>query len=239
MDSPALNRALYWVGARCLAADFPPTSHALSDPDGLLAIGGDLGPARLLEAYGRGIFPWYSDGQPVLWWAPATRAVLAPADVHVSRSLAKRLRNGGFTLTFDTAFEAVIAACAGPRADATGTWITAAMRAAYTTLYHGGYAHSIECRRDGELVGGLYGVALGRVFCGESMFAHARDASKVAFVQLCRWLADWGYGLVDCQLPTPHLASLGATEMPRAAFEERLRELAAVAPAVTAWRHAA
>ncbi|MGE0486872.1 MAG: leucyl/phenylalanyl-tRNA--protein transferase [Gammaproteobacteria bacterium] len=236
MDSPELNRALYWVGARCLAADFPPTSHALADPDGLLAIGGDLGPSRLLDAYAHGIFPWYSDGQPVLWWAPAIRAVLEPADVEISRSLAKRLRNGGFEVSFDTDFAAVITACAAPRADATGTWITAAMQAAYTTLHHGGYAHSVECRRDGELVGGLYGVALGRVFCGESMFSCVRDASKVAFVQLCRWLAGWGYGLVDCQLPTAHLASLGAIEMPRAAFEARLHELAVAEPAVTAWR---
>lgn len=236
MDTPDLKRALYWVAARCLAPDFPPTSAALDDPDGLLAVGGDLGPQRLLDAYARGIFPWYSDGQPLLWWAPATRAVLPPAAVHVSRSLAKRLRNGRFTLSFDTAFEAVIGACAAPRTGAAGTWITPAMQAAYVTLHRGGYAHSVECRHDGELVGGLYGIALGRVFCGESMFSRARDASKVAFVQLCHWLAAWDYALVDCQLPTAHLASLGAREVPRAAFETALARHVHEDPSAVAWR---
>ncbi len=238
MDAPGLNRPLYWVAERCLAADFPPTTHAVDEPQGLLAIGGDLGPARLVNAYQRGIFPWYSDGQPILWWSPEPRSVLAPWDVRISRSLAKRLRNGGFELDFDRDFAAVIAACAAPRDDAGGTWITDDMRAAYLTLHRGGYAHSVECRLDGELVGGLYGVALGRVFFGESMFSRVRDASKVAFVHLCRLLEAWHYELIDCQLPTAHLASLGARLMLRGPFEQALARLVAEPPAARAWRTA-
>ncbi len=238
MDAPGLNRPLYWVAERCLAADFPPTTHAVDEPQGLLAIGGDLHPARLVNAYQRGIFPWYSDGQPILWWSPEPRSVLAPWDVRISRSLAKRLRNGGFELDFDRDFASVIAACAAPREDAEGTWITDDMRAAYLTLHQGGYAHSVECRRDGELVGGLYGVALGRVFFGESMFSRVRDASKVAFVHLCRLLEAWQYELIDCQLPTAHLASLGARLMLREPFEQTLARLVAEPPAEQAWRSA-
>ncbi|MEQ8661265.1 MAG: leucyl/phenylalanyl-tRNA--protein transferase [Gammaproteobacteria bacterium] len=222
-----------------MAADFPPTSQAVDEPQGLLAIGGDLGPARLLEAYRRGIFPWYSDGQPILWWSPEPRAVLEPHAVRISRSLAKRLRNGGFVVTCDHDFAAVIDACAAPRDDATGTWITDDMRAAYLTLHRGGYAHSIECRHDGVLVGGLYGVALGRVFFGESMFSRMRDASKVALVHLCRLLAAWRYELIDCQLPTAHLASLGAHLVLRAPFEAALERLVALPPAPQAWSRAA
>jgi leucyl/phenylalanyl-tRNA--protein transferase len=229
---------VYWVAECRLAADFPPTTHAVDEPQGLLAIGGDLGPSRLVNAYQRGIFPWYSDGQPILWWSPEPRAVLAPSDVRVSRSRAKRLRNGGFELDFDSDFAGVIAACAGPREGAEGTWITDEMRAAYLTLYRGGYAHSIECRRDGELVGGLYGIALGRVFFGESMFSRVRDASKVAFVHLCRLLEAWHYELIDCQLPTAHLASLGAHLMLRGPFEQALATLVAQPPAEDAWRTA-
>lgn len=238
MDAPGLNRPLYWIAERCLAADFPPTTQAVDEPQGLLAIGGDLGPARLVNAYKRGIFPWYSDGQPILWWSPEPRSVLAPREVRVSRSLAKRLRNGGFEVDFDRDFGAVIAACAAPRADAEGTWITDDMRAAYLTLHRGGYAHSVECRRDGELVGGLYGIALGRVFFGESMFSRVRDASKVAFVHLCRLLEAWRYELIDCQLPTAHLASLGAHLVLREPFERALAELVAQPPAEQAWQAA-
>ncbi|MEQ8231818.1 MAG: leucyl/phenylalanyl-tRNA--protein transferase [Gammaproteobacteria bacterium] len=222
-----------------MAADFPPTTQALDDPQGLLAIGGDLGPARLLAAYRRGIFPWYSDGQPILWWSPEPRAVLAPHEVRVSRSLAKRLRNGGFSIDYDTDFAAVIAACAARHDGAEGTWITDDMRSAYLTLHRGGYAHSVECRHDGELVGGLYGVAIGRVFFGESMFSRRRDASKVAFVHLCRLLEGWGYALIDCQLPTAHLASLGARLVLRGPFEQALARHVAVPPAPQAWSRAA
>lgn len=237
MDAPDLSPALYWAADRRMASDFPPTARALDDPQGLLAIGGDLSPARLLDAYARGIFPWYSEGQPILWWSPEPRAVLAPAAVRVSRSLRKRLRNGGFELSFDRAFAAVVAACAAPREDGSGTWITAEMQTAYCTLHRGGYAHSVECWLDGQLVGGLYGIALGRVFFGESMFSRARDASKVAFVHLCHLLRDWSYALIDCQLPTAHLASLGARLMLREAFESILAREVPAAPTAGAWSH--
>lgn len=239
MDAPALSQDLYWVADRRLAAGFPPTSRALSDPQGLLAIGGDLRTARLLDAYARGIFPWYSAGQPILWWSPEPRAVLTPAAVRISRSLAKRLRNGGFEVSFDRAFAAVIAACSEPRDDDAGTWITPDMQAAYLALYRAGHAHSIECWRNGALAGGLYGVAIGRAFCGESMFSRERDASKVAFVHLCRLLEAWGYTLIDCQLPTAHLATLGATLMVRTDFEAALADAVAAAPAPEAWKQPA
>jgi leucyl/phenylalanyl-tRNA---protein transferase len=227
---------LYWVGTRRLAADFPPLHHALADPDGLLAIGGDLRPERLLGAYRRGIFPWYSSGQPILWWSPDPRTVLDPTALHVSRSLAKRVRNGGFQLDFDQDFAAVIDACAAPRGWESGTWITPEMRDAYLALHAQGHAHSVECRQDGELCGGLYGVAIGRMFFGESMFSRVRDASKVALVQLCAWLVAWGYELVDCQMHTEHLASLGAREIARDDFATRVARLVTLAPRRDAWQ---
>jgi leucyl/phenylalanyl-tRNA--protein transferase len=236
MDAHALTDPLYWVRDRRLAADFPPTARALTEPDGLLAIGGDLAPERIVAAYRRGIFPWFSDGQPILWWAPDPRAVLAPDAVHVSRSLRRRLRRGGYVLTFDTDFGAVIDACAAPRARQAGTWITAGMRAAYLELHRRGIAHSFEYREDGQLLGGLYGLAIGRVFFGESMFSHVDDASKVAFVGLCRQLAAWDYALIDCQVETAHLAALGARPVPRPHFEAALGQLVAEAPAPAAWR---
>lgn len=208
---------------------FPPLDTALAEPNGLLAIGGDLAPERLLDAYRRGIFPWFNPGEPILWWSPDPRMVLVPDAVRVTRSLARRLRNGGFELRVDTAFVEVMRACAGPRAPAGrasgGTWISPAMIAAYTRLYEAGYAHSIESWRDGRLVGGLYGVAIGRMFYGESMFSRESDASKVALVRLCRQLARWEFGLVDCQMETPHLASLGARTLPRATFAAQVAEL--------------
>ena len=209
--------------------DFPPLDTALAEPNGLLAMGGDLRPERLLDAYRRGIFPWFNPGEPILWWSPDPRMALVPDAVRVTRSLAKRLRNGGFELRVDTAFVEVMRACAGPRAPAGrasgGTWISPAMIAAYTRLFEAGYAHSIESWRDGRLVGGLYGVAIGRMFYGESMFSRESDASKVALVRLCRQLAQWEFGLVDCQMETPHLASLGARTLPRAAFAAQVAEL--------------
>lgn len=227
--------ALYWLGARRFAGAFPPLSQALTEPNGLLALGGDLRPARLLEAYRSGIFPWYSDGQPILWWSPDPRTVLIPADVHVARSLAKTLRQRRFEVTFDRDFAGVVSACAAPRSYSADTWITREMAAAYRELHELGHAHSIECRRDGELLGGVYGVALGRVFFGESMFSRARDASKVALVSLCRLLAGWGYQLFDCQMETEHLARFGAQALPRAEFASRLRSLIEQAPAAPAW----
>lgn len=236
MNSQRFQEPLYWVGTRRMATAFPPLDHALTDPNGLLAIGGDLGVGTLLDAYRQGIFPWYSAGQPILWWSPDPRAVLLPSQVHVSRSLAKRMRTGGFEVSVDSDFAAVLDACAAPRGDEAGTWITAEMRAAYLALHAQGHAHAIECRRDGELCGGLYGVAIGRAFFGESMFSRERDASKVALVHLCRWLAQWGYELLDCQVHTDHLASLGARDMPRALFAARLRSLIDQPPAANAWR---
>ena len=204
---------------------FPPVEAALADPNGLLAMGGDLSPARLLDAYRHGIFPWFNPGEPILWWSPDPRMVLAPGEVRVSRSLAKRLRNAGFELRVDSAFAEVMHACAEPREGAGGTWISPGMIAAYGRLFDAGYAHSIETWRDGRLVGGLYGVAIGRMFYGESMFSREPDASKVALVRLARQLERWRFGLIDCQMETPHLASLGARTLPRAAFTARLAEL--------------
>ncbi len=197
---------------------FPPVESALRDPDGLLAAGGDLTPAWLLAAYRHGIFPWYSDDQPILWWSPDPRMVLVPGEIRVRRSLAKRLRNAGFTVTADRAFEAVMAACAAPRDGQPGTWITDEMRAAYARLHALGAAHSVEVWRDDALVGGLYGIAMGPVFFGESMFSRAPDASKIALVQLARAMAAGGGRLIDCQMHTGHLASLGARDIARSEF---------------------
>ena len=204
---------------------FPPVETALADPNGLLAMGGDLSAERLLDAYRHGIFPWFNPGEPILWWSPDPRMVLVPGAVRVTRSLAKRMRNAGFELRVDTAFVEVMRACAAPREGAGGTWISPAMVAAYTRLFDAGYAHSVETWRDGRLVGGLYGVAIGRMFYGESMFSREPDASKVALVRLARQLEAWGFGLIDCQMETPHLASMGARTMPRTAFTARLTEL--------------
>lgn len=171
-----------------------------------------------MDAYSRGIFPWYEQGQPVLWWSPSHRAVLAPGQEHIARSLRKRLRQGGFTFTTDRAFERVISACASPRPYASGTWITPAMIRAYTRLHQLGHAHSLECWLDDELVGGLYGIQVGGLFCGESMFSTRDNASKAAFIVLARTLFQSGFGLIDCQLDNPHLASLGAGTVPRSDF---------------------
>lgn len=204
---------------------FPPVHTALAEPNGLLAQGGDLAPETLLDAYRHGIFPWFNPGEPILWWSPDPRMVLVPGEVHISRSLTRRLRHGGFELRVDSAFAEVMRACAAPRTEGAGTWISPAMIAAYTRLYEAGYAHSVESWRDGRLVGGLYGVAIGRMFFGESMFSRENDASKVALVRLCRQLEAWGFGLIDCQMETAHLARLGARPIPRADFVARLAEL--------------
>lgn len=229
---------LYWIAARRLAPDFPPLDQALAEPDGLLCAGGDLRPERLLAAYRRGIFPWYSEGQPILWWSPDPRLVLYPEAVHVSHSLRRRLARGDFRLTRDQAFDAVVAGCAAPRGEEPGTWISPEMAAAYGRLHRLGHAHSVECWQDGDLAGGLYGVALGRVFFGESMFSRAADASKVALVQLCRWLADWGYALIDCQVHTPHLERLGAVMVARKSFVDMLNDYCESAPDPNAWKRA-
>ena len=211
---------------------FPPITTALDDPNGLLAAGDDLSPARLLAAYRNGIFPWYSAGQPVLWWSPDPRMVLHTAELRVSRSLAKAVRQQVFEVRVDTAFDAVMRACAEPRPEQGGTWITDDVLAAYGRLFRAGYAHSVESWRDGELVGGLYGVSIGRMFFGESMFARATDASKVALVHLVRQLRDWDFPLIDCQQETGHLASLGARPIPRQVFAEALLRLIHCSPPV-------
>jgi len=207
------------------ATFFPAVETALADPNGLLAMGGDLSAERLLDAYRHGIFPWFNPGEPILWWSPDPRMVLVPGEIRVTRSLARRIRNGGFEARVDTAFVEVMRACAAPREGAGGTWISPAMIAAYTRLFEAGWAHSMETWRDGQLVGGLYGVAIGRMFYGESMFSREPDASKIALVRLAQQLQRWEFGLIDCQMETPHLASLGARTLPRAVFTARLAEL--------------
>jgi leucyl/phenylalanyl-tRNA--protein transferase len=202
---------------------FPPVERALKNPNGLLAAGADLSIERLLEAYRRGIFPWYSNGQPPLWWSPDPRMVLECTALKVSRSLSKSIRNKGYVVRIDTAFAEVLRGCSEPRRDEAATWLGADMRVAYTRLHEQGYAHSFETWRDGVLVGGLYGVAVGRMFYGESMFSRATDASKVALVKLVQVLKSGGFPLVDCQMHTPLLESLGARDIPRREF---LRALA-------------
>ncbi len=224
---------LPWLTA---AHEFPPLATALSEPNGLLAVGGDLAPERLLAAYRRGIFPWYSPGEPILWWSPDPRMVLFPAEFKVSRSLGRTLRRGGYEVRLDTAFARVIAACAQtPRRGQHGTWIVPEMQAAYRRLHELGLAHSVETWVDGELVGGLYGIALGRMFYGESMFSWRSDASKIAVAHLAAYLERLGFGMVDCQMHTTHLASLGAREIPRDDFIARLDALVAAGPAPGPW----
>jgi leucyl/phenylalanyl-tRNA--protein transferase len=203
-------------------APFPPTQEALESPNGLLAWGGDLEPDRLMAAYRLGIFPWYSEGQPVLWWSPAPRCVVFPEEVYLSRRTRRRYNSGRYRLSSDQAFDRVVEACAEPRSYDTGTWITHDLRRAFGRLHRIGHAHSVEVWQAEELVGGIYGLAVGAVFFGESMFHRQVDASKVALVALCRLLARWGFGLLDCQVGNPHLFRMGAVELPRRDFEARL-----------------
>lgn len=229
---------LCWIRPEDPPEAFPDPALALSDPDGLLAVGGDLSPARLLYAYRHGIFPWYHGDQPILWWSPDPRAVLFPKDIHISRSLRRRITHGGYTMSFDTAFDSVMAACADTRPGQPegGTWISPAMQAAYGELHRLGHAHSIEIWMAGELVGGLYGIALGRVFFGESMFSRSTDASKLALVCFVRQLDAWGYALIDCQVHSEHLESLGSTLLPRRDFLALLAEHCDAAGHETSWR---
>lgn len=230
------GRAPYWLDPEDPEAPFPPVELALREPDGLLALGGDLSPERLLRAYRQGIFPWYSAGQPILWWSPDPRMVLAPDRLKISRSLAKTLRKRLFDVTLDKAFDAVMAGCAKPRPDSSGTWLTPEMRRAYGQLHQLGYAHSVEAWQQGQLVGGLYGVALGRVFFGESMFALVTDASKVAFAHLVRQLMRWHFALIDCQVHTAHLASLGAAPVSRSDFIQQLERFTGLSTSVSQWQ---
>lgn len=226
-----------WLQLGDRADNFPPVEMAMREPDGLLAVGGDLTTERLVAAYQRGIFPWFSDGQPIMWWSPDPRMVLYPDELKISRSLRKRLRKQDYKITLDQAFELIIRACAGSRRGEPGTWITDDMIAAYENLHQQGIAHSVECWMDDELVGGLYGLAIGQAFFGESMFARRSDASKLAFAHLVKQLQQWGFTLIDCQVYSEHLESLGARLVPRSLFIEQLNQ-ACLAERVTNWQMA-
>jgi leucyl/phenylalanyl-tRNA--protein transferase len=203
---------------------FPPLEKAMREPNGLLAAGGDLSADRLIQAYRHGCFPWFQEGQPILWWSPDPRTVLFPEELHISRSLGKVLRQERYQVTFDRDFTAVIQACAAPRDYADGTWITDSMQSAYLELHRRGYAHSVEVWEQGTLVGGLYGLAIGQLFFGESMFSRADNASKVGFATLVEHLKAWGFVLIDCQMPTEHLHSFGARAITRTTFADYLHQ---------------
>jgi len=220
-----MSEPIPWLAPEDGPESLPEPSQAREEPNGLLAAGGALTPEWLLGAYRRGIFPWFSRGQPILWWSPDPRCVLEPSRLVVSKSLSQSIRNRGYETRIDTDFAGVIDGCAAPRADADGTWITPAMRRAYLELFRLGHAHSIETWHGGALAGGLYGVRVGALFCGESMFSRARDASKVALARLAREAPSLGIRLIDCQLPTRHLATLGAEAIPRERYLARVREL--------------
>ncbi|MBL8477378.1 MAG: leucyl/phenylalanyl-tRNA--protein transferase [Methyloversatilis sp.] len=216
-------------------APFPPVERALREPDGLLAAGLELTPDRILDAYRLGIFPWFSDGQPVLWWSPDPRMVLVPSEIRITRSMHKVLRNRPYEVRCDSAFEAVMRACAAPRDGQAGTWISDDMIAAYSALHARGYAHSVETWIDGRLAGGLYGMAIGRMFYGESMFSTERDASKIALVHLARYLETQAFGLIDCQMNTGHLGSMGGREIPRREFCRVMAQCIADRPLPGRW----
>jgi len=215
---------------------FPPVELALSQPNGLLAAGGDLSAERLVDAYRHGIFPWFSEGDPILWWSPNPRMVLFPKEFKISHSLGKILHKNDYEVRFDTAFEDVMRACAAPRKEQAGTWILEEMIEAYCELNRRGYAHSVETWINGELVGGLYGMAIGKMFYGESMFSRRSNASKIALAHLTKQLESWNFGMIDCQMNTPHLASLGAREIPREEFIIRLQELIHYPEASSLWK---
>ena len=219
-----------WISPDDPPDTFPDIESAFDVPDGLLAAGGDLSPERLIYAYRHGIFPWYDSGQPILWWSPDPRCLLPPDRFHVARRLRRSLPRSGFEITFNTAFESVIGACAAPRNGQRGTWITPEMSAAYRRLHADGWAHSVEVHRGPMLVGGVYGLAIGRAFFGESMFSREDDASKAALLALCRELV-----VCDCQVASPHLRSLGATLVPRREFARLLREACRDAAKCRSW----
>jgi len=229
--------ALHWLKPGDRNGAFPSVDCALADPDGLLAIGGDLSVSRLLEAYRRGIFPWYSEGQPILWWSPDPRLVLTPDRIHVSKSLRKTLRRNRFRISMDTAFDEVITRCAAPRYGQSGTWITREMCEAYGKLHRQGFAHSVEIHDGDELVGGLYGVSIGRAFFGESMFSALPNASKIALVYLGRQLARWDFPMIDCQVRTEHLVSMGATEISRRDFVDLIERACGLNHPAGRWRY--
>ena len=217
----------------------PPVELALEEPNGLLAQGGDLSVETLLDAYQHGVFPWYSDDQPLLWWSPDPRAVLRPNEIHISRSMRRFLRHCSWEISFDRDFTAVIDACAAPRDGHPGTWITPEMKAAYGALHARGHAHSVECWNGNHLVGGAYGVAIGQVFFAESMFSCETNGSKAALVALCERLSAWGYQLLDCQIPNSHLESLGVQMLSRADFRALLATACHQAATQDAWENRA
>ena len=214
MKSPSVT----WISSDDPPEAFPDVNRAFDVPDGLLAAGGDLSEARLLYAYSHGIFPWYSDGQPILWWSPDPRCVIRPAGLHISRRTRRSLSKSGFAVTFNAAYDDVLASCALDRPGQDGTWITDEMRFAYRQLHLSGWAHSVEIWSDTELAGGLYGLAIGKVFFGESMFSAATNGSKAALLALCQVLEREDFALLDCQVESPHLLTLGAEMMPRQTF---------------------
>ena len=230
-----MNSGPYWIDNNDSGLHFPPTELALEDPNGLLAIGGDLHPERIIKAYRQGIFPWYSDNQPILWWSPNPRAVLFPEQIKISRSLEKTIKRAPYTITLDKDFTGVIQGCSEPRKDSDDTWITPAMQAAYIRLHHLGIAHSVEAWLGDTLVGGLYGLAIGRVFFGESMFSRATNASKIAFAHLVKQLEIWDYKLIDCQVSSDHISSLGSIDIPRQQFQKLLNELIDKQPKTHSW----
>lgn len=221
MDNPI---RLHWLDPADPTQAFPPIHLALTEPNGLLAVGGDLSAERLLRAYAQGIFPWYNPEEPILWWSPDPRTVLSPDGMHVSRSLQRAIGRGNYAVTMDRCLGPVLDACAAPRRSGAGTWLGPDMRRAYLRLHQLGYAHSVEIWRDGILIGGLYGVAIGACFFGESMFSRATDASKLALYWLCQQLQAWNFQLIDCQVASAHLQRLGAVEISRERFRNRLRQ---------------
>ena len=240
LDKPLESRAMLRIPHRladAASAPFPPAADALRDPDGLLAVGGDLSPPRLLNAYAHGIFPWFSEGQPILWWSPDPRTVFRTDGVHLSRRFRRELRGSDWAVQADTAFAEVMHACAdSPRAGQDGTWITAGMVDAYGALHRLGHAHSVEVRDgSGQLVGGLYGVAIGRMFFGESMFSRRTGGSKIALAALARRLNGWGWPLIDAQVENPHLMRMGAGRWPRTRFLESIAALTAGTDAAGPW----
>lgn len=228
-----------WLNPDDPVDHFPDTSLALTRPDGLLAAGGDLSSRRILAAYRQGIFPWYEEGQPILWWSPDPRAVLFPDELRVSRSLRKLLKRGQYEITFDQAFDTVIRRCAEPRDYGTSTWITRAMMDAYRELHRLGYAHSVEVRAEGDIVGGLYGIAMGKVFFGESMFSRISNGSKIALVHLVDRLKRDDFALIDCQVTSPHLRTLGSRSIPRSEFLSLVDRHCALVGPVGPWNEAA
>ena len=217
-----MNDLITWIND---SDAFPPVSRAMRSPNGLLAAGGNLSASRLLDAYRQGIFPWFNPGEPIMWWSPDQRMILIPGEFKASRSLTKILRNNTFEVRLDTAFEQVMRACAASRDEQQGTWISEEMIEAYSKLHQLGYAHSVEVWASGKMVGGLYGVSIGRMFYGESMFSRVSNTSKIALAYLARQLEYWQFGMIDCQVHTPHLATLGAREIPRSEFIARIQKL--------------